>query len=275
MTVPLGYRFAATYAGVRKTPEDDLALMVSDRPAAAAAVFTTNLVKAAPLIVSAQYLARSKGTARAIVANAGNANCAAPDGVHVARATARAAARLLRVKEHEVLVASTGVIGVPLDKKLIVDALPRLAADLTPANFAAAARAIMTTDTVPKTASAEVGVKAGVVRIAGMAKGAGMIHPRLATMLAFLFTDAALTPSELRPMLVAAVEASFNRISVDGDTSTNDTVYLLANGASGARPARAGLNKVQVTLTDVAQQLATAIVRDGEGARKLDRKSVV
>ena len=269
MTLPREYRFAATYAGIRKTAQDDLALMVSDRTAAAAAVFTRNLVKAAPLLVSAQYLAQTRGYCRAIVANAGNANCATTNGVRVARATARAAAVALGIREREVLLASTGVIGVPLDETLILEALPRLAASLAPESFEASSRAILTTDTGPKTAMAAVRLKSGTVRIAGMAKGAGMIHPRLATMLSFIFTDAQLLPSELKPMLAAAVETSFNRISVDGDTSTNDTVYLLANGASGVRPVGSDRRKVQGALAEVAEQLAVAIARDGEGARKL------
>lgn len=271
MTLPLGYRFASTYAGIRKTAQDDLALMVSDHPAAAAAVFTRNLVKAAPLVVSAGHLARTKGWCRAIVANAGNANCATPDGLRVARSTARASAAALQIREPEVLLASTGVIGVPLDEDLILKALPALAAALAPENFQAASRAIMTTDTVPKTAWAEVRLKAGLVRVAGMAKGAGMIHPRMATMLCFLFTDARLTPPELKPMLAGAVEQTFHRVSVDGDTSTNDTVYLLANGAAGVRPAGGEKKKLQAALTEVAEQLAVAIARDGEGARKLVR----
>ena len=269
MTPPFGFCFAAIHAGIRKTAEDDLALMFSERPAAAAAVFTSNRVKAAPVTVSASYLAQSKGVARAIVANAGNANCATPNGVRAARATARAAAAALGVRENEVLLASTGVIGVPLDEQPIVDALPKLVVLLAPESFNAAARAILTTDTVPKTASAEVRLRAGAVRIAGMAKGAGMIHPRMGTMLSFLFTDADLRPAELKPMLVAAVERSFNRISVDGDTSTNDTVYLLANGASGVRPTSKERGLVEEGLFVVAEQLAVAVVRDGEGARKL------
>jgi glutamate N-acetyltransferase/amino-acid N-acetyltransferase len=267
--MPLGYRFAAAYAGIRKTAEDDLALMISDRRAAAAAVFTTNLVKAAPLILSRRHLEESRGWCRAIVANAGNANCATPGGMQAARATARAAAGALGVQEAEVLLASTGVIGAPLDARLIVNALPALAGALAPEHFDAASRAILTTDTAPKTASATLRCKSGEVRLAGMAKGAGMIHPRMATMLGFIFTDADLRPAELKPLLAEAVEASFNRISVDGDTSTNDTVYVLANGASNVRPAGAERQRFQEALTELARQLAAAIVRDGEGARKL------
>jgi len=267
--LPLGYRFAATYAGIRKTALDDLALMVSDRLASAAAVFTSNRVKAAPLLISGRHLEISKGRSRAIVANAGNANCATPTGMAVARATAKACAAELGIRAHEVLLASTGVIGVPLDGSLIVNALPRLAACLAPSNFEAVSRAIMTTDTVPKTAYTEIQLKGGVVRIAGMVKGSGMIHPRMATMLGFLFTDADFKPAELSAILRSAVERSFNRISVDGDTSTNDTVYLLANGASGVRPAPAERGRIQAALAEVAEKLAVAIVRDGEGARKL------
>ncbi len=269
MNLPLGYRFAATYAGIRKKQDDDLALMLSDRPAAAAAVFTRNLVKAAPLVVSAKHLARTRGWCRAILANAGNANCATPDGVTVARATARSAAEFLKLRETDILLASTGVIGVPLDPELIEEALPRLVAGLAPDNFAAASRAILTTDTETKTATTQVQLKGGLVRIAGMAKGAGMIHPRMATMLAFLFTDAELSPADLKPMLGRSVETSFHRISVDGDTSTNDTVYLLANGASGVRPAPSEKGRLEAALNAVTEQLAVAIARDGEGGRKL------
>ena len=269
MRLPLGFRFASTYAGIRKTPQDDLALMVSDQPAAAAALFTSNRVKAAPLLVSAESLARSRGWCRAIVANAGNANCATAGGLRVARETARAAAAALGVPPSEVLLASTGVIGVPLEGKLILEALAPLAAALSPENFDAVSRAILTTDTAPKTAGAALEFKPGAITIAGMAKGAGMIHPRLATMLAFLFTDAQAPPGELKKMLAAAVETSFNRLSVDGDTSTNDTVYLLANGASGVSLPPSGRKRFQAALEGVAAQLARAIAQDGEGASKL------
>ncbi len=269
MTLPTGFRFASAYAGIRKAVKDDVALIVSDTPAATAAAFTRNRVKAAPLVLSARHLAASKGWCRAIVVNAGNANCATPGGLEAARRTAQAAAAALGALEREVLVSSTGVIGVPLPVEKLEAALPELAAALAPENFDAASQAILTTDTVPKTASAEVRLKGGVVRIAGMAKGAGMIHPGMATMLAFLFTDARLKPAELRPMLKRSVEESFNRISVDGDTSTNDTVHLLANGASGVRPQAKEKKKVQEAVTGVMIELAKAIARDGEGARKL------
>jgi glutamate N-acetyltransferase/amino-acid N-acetyltransferase len=265
MTLPQGYRFAAAYAGIRKAAKEDVALMVSDRPAAAAAVFTRNRVKAAPLVLSAKHLAASQGWCRAIVVNAGNANCATPDGLETATRTARAAAEALGVKTREVLVSSTGVIGVSLPVEKLVGAIPRLVTALAPENFDAASRAILTTDTVPKTAWAET----SGMRVAGMCKGAGMIHVGMATMLGFVFTDARLTPAEARAMLRAGVEESFNRVSVDGDMSTNDTVYLLANGASGVRPAPKEKDKLAAALGEVMTELAQAVARDGEGARKL------
>ncbi len=265
MTIPQGYRFAAAYAGIRKVVRDDVALMVSDRPAATAAVFTRNLVKAAPLVLSARHLVENKAWSRAIVVNAGNANCATPDGPQVAVRTARAVAAALGVRAREVGVSSTGVIGVSLPVEKLVAVIPGLVAALAAENFDAASRAIMTTDTVPKTAAAEVKCKGGTVRIAGMCKGSGMIHPGMATMLAYAFTDAKLGPPEVRAMLRAAVEESFGRISVDGDMSTNDTVYLMANGASGIQEK----GKVAAAVREVMIELAKAIARDGEGARKL------
>jgi glutamate N-acetyltransferase/amino-acid N-acetyltransferase len=268
-TVPGGYRFASAYAGIRKKKTDDLALIVSDRPASAAAVFTTNAVRAAPVTVTAGHLKSSGGVCRAIVANAGNANCATPTMHKVARATARAAAKLLGARKEEILLASTGVIGEPLDEKRITQSLPVLQDRLSADNFAAAARAIMTTDTFVKTAYASVETRDGIVHLAGMAKGAGMIHPRMATMLSFLFTDAEIAPRPLHKMLRRAVESSFNRISVDGDTSTNDTVYLLANGASEVRLRKKDHEAFEKALGDLTRQLAVSIVRDGEGSRRL------
>ena len=266
---PLGYRFAATYAGIRKDPDDDLALMVSDVPATAAGVFTQNQVRAAPVTVSIEHLEKSGNVCRAIVANAGNANCATPTMNKVARATARAAAKLLSVPRQHILLASTGVIGEPLDEDLILEALPELHQNLAPEGFEACAAAIMTTDTYPKTAAAEVKTRNGAVRVAGMAKGAGMIQPNMATMLSFIFTDAAFEARTLSCMLRAAVERSFNRISVDGDTSTNDTVLLLANGASGIQPKGPDRARVQDALNRVAEELAVGIVGDGEGSKKV------
>ncbi|MBI1353534.1 MAG: bifunctional glutamate N-acetyltransferase/amino-acid acetyltransferase ArgJ [Acidobacteria bacterium] len=267
--LPRGFRFAACYAGIRKKPKADLTLMVSETPAAAAGVFTRNLVRAAPVDRSARHLKKSGGLARAIVCNAGNANCATPDMDAVAKRTADAASSLLKSPKEQILLASTGVIGEPLEVGKIVENLPRLQMALAPENFRAAAEAIMTTDTVPKMAFASVETAEGTIRIAGMTKGSGMIQPNMATMLAFVFTDADLKPSALQKMLGEAVEPTFNSISVDSDTSTNDTVFLLANGASGVRPKKGDRAAFQKALTSVCEQLAVAIVRDGEGASKL------
>jgi len=269
LNLPVGYRYAATYAGIRAARKDDLALIVSALPANAAAVFTQNRVQAAPVVLARQNVRASKGKVGAILVNAGNANCATRTGERVAAATCRAAAKLLRLKPTEILPASTGVIGVELDPKLIVDALPQLTGSLTEDGFERVSQAIMTTDKVPKTASAELTLRRGTIRIAGMTKGSGMIHPRMATTLGFVLTDAAIPAAALRRMLVESNEQSYSRVSVDGDTSTNDTLALLANGASGVRPDLKELPLVQEAVTGVLQSLARQIVRDGEGAKKL------
>lgn len=269
MKLPLGYLYSATYAGIRQVKKDDLALIVSGLPAAAAAVFTQNRTQAAPVELCRRHLRVSHGVAGAILVNAGNANCATRTGHAVALATCKAAARLLRLPVSQVLPASTGVIGVELEPHKIIDALPRLAAGLNPGRFEDAARAIMTTDLVPKTAFAETALRRGVVRVAGMTKGSGMIHPQMATTLGFVLTDAVLPAVELRAMLKRTVERSYNRLSVDGDTSTNDTLVLMANGASGARPDKKELARVEEAVAEVMESLARAIARDGEGARKL------
>lgn len=269
MEIPLGYRFAATYAGIRKSRKDDLALIVSDRPAAAAAVFTQNRVQAAPVRLSRMHLALSGGQVAAVLVNAGNANCATRTGDRVARETCRATARALGVAPAHVLPASTGVIGVELEPALITRALPACVAALGPEHFARVAEAIMTTDTRPKTAAAQVKTPGGVIRIAGMTKGAGMIQPLMATTLAFVLTDAALRPGALRAILRRTVETSYNRLSVDGDTSTNDTMLLLANGAAGVTPTGKTLARYEGAVSEVMQDLARQIARDGEGATKL------
>ena len=269
MNLPLGYAYAATYAGIRAVEKDDLALIVSGLPANAAAVFTQNRVQAAPVRLSRKHLAASRGLVGAILVNAGNANCATRTGDAVALASCKALAKLLRLPVHHVLPASTGVIGVELDPKKIVDAVARLARDLGTERFGDVARAIMTTDLVPKEAFAEVKLRRGTVRIAGMTKGSGMIQPRMATTLGFVMTDAGIPVSRLKTILKRGVERSFNRVSVDGDTSTNDTLLLLANGASGVRPDPKELAKVEEAITQVLVSLAKAIARDGEGAKKL------
>ena len=268
MNLPLGYAYAATYAGIRQVEKDDLALIVAGLPANAAAVFTQNRVQAAPVRLSRRHLRLSKGLAGAILINAGNANCATRTGDAVALATAKAAARLLKLPVTQVLPSSTGVIGVELDAGKIIDALPRLVAGLSVDAFESVARAIMTTDLVPKTAFAEAKLRRGTVRVAGMTKGSGMIHPQMATTLAYVLTDANIPLAALRGMLQRGVESSYNRLSVDGDTSTNDTLVLMANGASGVRLDPKEMPRVEEAITGVMQQLAQAIARDGEGARR-------
>ena len=269
MKLPSGYRYAATYAGIRKDKKDDLGLIVSDTPASAAAVFTQNRVQAAPVRIARFHLAQSRGLVSAVLINAGNANCATRTGDRVALACCDAIGKQLRMPAEQVFPASTGVIGVELETRLIVNALPALIRGLAPNRFQDVARAMLTTDLVMKTAQQQVRLKKGVVHIAGMTKGSGMIQPNMATTLGFVMTDAAIPPATLASMLTAAVAGSYNRISVDGDTSTNDTMLLLANGASGIQPVEKERAKIQEALSDVMENLARQIVRDGEGARKL------
>jgi len=262
MNMPKGFRYAARYAGIRKVAKDDLALIVSDTPAACAAVFTRNRVVAAPVVLSRTNLRVSRGRMRAILINAGNANCATRTGEAVAQRSVQAVAGALGIRPIEVLLSSTGVIGVELDASKIVDTMPVLAASLSAANFQEVAHAIMTTDTVAKVAFGEL----RGIQIVGCTKGSGMIQPNMATTLGFVMTDARLSPAELRPILKRAIASTYNRISVDGDTSTNDTVAVLANGASGVKPS---LKAFEGALTSVLAALAEQIARDGEGARKL------
>ena len=266
MNLPLGFRYSSTFAGIRKVMKDDLALIVSDTRATAAAVFTQNRVVAGPVEVARENVRAARGGMRGILVNAGNANCATKTSERVAIETSRAAAKAIGAKGEEVLPASTGVIGVELDARLIIDALPTLVGGLSADRFDDAARAIMTTDLVMKTASAWVKSGDKGVRIAGMTKGSGMIHPRMATTLAFVMSDAVIAPDALRTALKRSCERTFNRISVDGDTSTNDTLAVLANGASGVRPR---VTAFQDALTEVLESLARQIVKDGEGAKKL------
>jgi glutamate N-acetyltransferase/amino-acid N-acetyltransferase len=263
--LPLGYRYSALYAGIRKVAKPDLALIVSDTPATAAAVFTTNRVQAAPVRLSRKNLEASGGLMRAVLINAGNANCATRTGEKVALSTTRALAKALRCPAAHIAPASTGVIGVELDATKILKALPKLVSGLRPGAFAAAADAMLTTDTVRKTASAEI----DGIRIAGMTKGSGMIHPNMATTLAFVMTDASLPVATLRMMLKRAVERSYNRLSVDGDMSTNDMLLVMANGVSGRKVTAANREAFEETLSKVCESLARQIAADGEGAKKL------
>jgi glutamate N-acetyltransferase / amino-acid N-acetyltransferase len=278
--LPRGFRFGAAKAGLKQSGRTDFAIIVADAPASAAAVFTANRVTAAPLIIDKENLHATGGRVRVVAINAGNANCAAGQaGLDAARATCSAAAQTFGCKPEEVFPSSTGVIGVPLPAEKLVAALPELAASLGSEidHFQQVAQAILTTDTVEKTAFVrfEVAVP-GVdgpgqtrqeIRIAAVCKGSGMIHPQLiphATMLVYIMTDALVEPAALNQYLVEAIEVSFNRISVDGDTSTNDTVLLLASGASGARVS-AGNNEFADALRHVCTSLAHQIVADGEG----------
>ena len=274
--VPRGFRFGATKAGLKTSGRTDFALIAADVPASAAAAFTSNRVIAAPLIVDKENLAASGAKVRIVAINAGNANCAAgKPGLDAARATCSAAADIFGCNPLHVFPSSTGVIGVPLPVEKLVAVMPALAASLGPEadRFHEVAEAILTTDTVEKTAFARVevapagGGPAGEVLIAALGKGSGMIHPQLvphATMLVYVLTDAAIEPGVLQTYLNSAIEVSFNRISVDGDTSTNDTVLLLASGASGLEIGP-GNQAFQAALTQVCTSLARQVVADGEG----------
>ena len=269
--LPLGFRYSSVYAGIRKVQKDDLALIVSDSPANAAAVFTQNLVVAAPVEISRRNLKTSRGKVKAILINAGNANCATRTGTRVAESSVKAVAKLAACPPTQVQPSSTGVIGVELDGSKLITALPALFAGLAVSRFEDVARAIMTTDLVMKTAYETVHLKQGSIRIAGMTKGSGMIQPNMATTLGYVMCDAAIASLDLKRILARATALSYNRLTVDGDTSTNDTVVLLANGASRVKPNAAELKLVAEAITRVMQSLAAQIARDGEGASKLVR----
>jgi glutamate N-acetyltransferase / amino-acid N-acetyltransferase len=275
LTLPRGFRFAGAACGLKKRGALDLGLLTSDVCASAAAVFTTNRLVAAPLTVSREHLRASRGRMRAVVVNSKNANCATgAAGLRVAQKTAEAVARLAGCAPREVFVNSTGVIGVPLPVEKILRALPDLVQSQRPstAAFSRFARAIMTTDLRPKWASTSFRAGGKTVRMAGCAKGSGMIHPKMATMLAFVVTDAAVAPPALQRALSEVVGRTFNVVSVDGDTSTNDTVLLLANGASDCAAIRPGTKAYRAflaALETVCRSLALQIVADGEGAQRV------
>ncbi|MBU6422961.1 MAG: bifunctional glutamate N-acetyltransferase/amino-acid acetyltransferase ArgJ [Chloroflexota bacterium] len=268
VTFARGFTAGATAAGVKHGDAGrlDVALLVAERPCVAAAAFTRNQVIAAPCVVTRRHVAR--GPLRAVVVNSGNANaCTGEQGEHDALAMAAAAAQAVGARTEEVAVASTGVIGIPLPLDRIVRSLPRIRP--TVEGWDPFSRAIMTTDTRPKVAEREVWLRGAPVRIGGIAKGAGMIHPDMATLLAFVTTDARLDTAGAQRALRSAVDASFNAISVDGDTSTNDTALLLASGASGIAVDGDAWEPFVDALTDVCGELARAIVADGEGATKV------
>ncbi|HEV2689295.1 MAG TPA: bifunctional glutamate N-acetyltransferase/amino-acid acetyltransferase ArgJ [Bryobacteraceae bacterium] len=273
--LPRGFTFSAVAAGIKASRRSDLALIESSPSANAAALFTRNLVVAAPLEVGRESLASSAGRVRAVVVNSGNANCATGRAGRLAcDRVCRHAAQLLSVPKDEIFPSSTGIIGVRLPAETIVAKLPDLIAARASTERAvlAFAQAIMTTDTRPKIAAQRFRVGAREVTIFGVAKGAGMIHPQLATMLVYLLTDAAATPRQLRQCLVDACDPTLNSMSVDGDTSTNDTVLLLANGQSGVRVSEASAgNKFSQALGIVCESLAEQIVSDGEGVRHVIR----
>jgi len=274
LATPLGFRGAAIAAGIKKKRDAlDLAMIFCDSPqTTAAGVFTTNRVAAAPVLLSQQNLIDSRGRCRAIVANSGNANaCTGRGGMNLATETTRVTAELLGVEPSQVLVASTGVIGVQLDPQIILRQLPILKEKLSKENAAGVPHAIMTTDTIPKICVVRSDVHGKTVHIAGVAKGAGMIHPHMATMLSFITTDVSMGERMLHNLLIAAAADSFNRVTVDGDTSTNDTVVALASGLSEAIviPGNDSRKWFLEGLSLVCQTLARMMARDGEGATKL------
>ena len=263
-----GFRFAGVSAGIKKTGALDLGLVLADGPVSAAAVLTRNLVRAAPVEIARERLTKSRGRLSAILVNSGNANaCTGAAGRAEALRACAAVARAIGVEPRSIVPASTGVIGAILPGEKIEAAAAALASALRDDGAADFARAIMTTDQWRKVAVATFQIGKRRATVLGIAKGAGMIHPDMATTLAFVLTDAAASPAELRTMLRRATDATFNTISVDGDTSTNDTIVLAASGKSGAHDGK----KLERAVTDVLAALAESIVRDGEGARHVVR----
>jgi glutamate N-acetyltransferase/amino-acid N-acetyltransferase len=270
VTAPAAFRAAGVSCGVKASGALDLALVAADQPATAAGLFTTNKVQAAPVLVSKEHLKRSRGRAMGVVINSGCANaCTGEAGLEAARRMAAEAARALVCATERVLVASTGVIGVLLDIDKVVRGIAEAKTRLRREAHLDAARAIMTTDREPKSRAVEVETDRGTFRVGGMAKGAGMIEPHLATMLAVLTTDAKVPAPVLRRALVDAAADTFNAITIDGDMSTNDTLVALASGASGVEVDDELAPALTEGLRAVSRALALAIVRGGEGATKL------
>jgi glutamate N-acetyltransferase / amino-acid N-acetyltransferase len=272
--LPKGFRFSALTAGIKASGKPDLALISAEPAATAAAMFTKNLVVAAPVQVGRAALASSSWRVRAVIVNSGNANCAtgAP-GVRACKAVCAETAKLLKAKAGQIIPSSTGIIGVPLPIEKITSHLKALVAgaEASVEHLRAFADAILTTDKRPKLAS--VPLQSGKGAITGIAKGSGMIHPQLATMLVYLLTDVSATPAELQKVLGSACDDSFNVISVDGDTSTNDTVLLLGSGASGV-PLRRVRKEFESALLTVCRSLAEQIVADGEGVQHIIRLQI-
>ncbi|MBX3334386.1 MAG: bifunctional glutamate N-acetyltransferase/amino-acid acetyltransferase ArgJ [Nitrospira sp.] len=271
ITAPLGFQAAGVHCGIKKSKLLDLALCVSEVSGPIAGVFTKNCVAAAPVLLDRRHLRSHRG--RAIIVNSGNANaCTGKQGVRDAKAMATAVARQLGVPVEHVFVGSTGVIGRSLPVERIIRAVPTMISGLSVQGGDHAAQAILTTDLRPKTIAVQAEIGGCLVTIGGMAKGSGMIHPNMATMLAYLTTDAAIAPAALQRALKSATNRSFNCITVDGDTSTNDTVLCLANGLAKNRTIRQGTHSYGVferLLTEAAEALALMICRDGEGVTKV------
>jgi glutamate N-acetyltransferase/amino-acid N-acetyltransferase len=264
-----GFKFAGVVSGLKKNGRKDLALIYSETIANVAGVFTRNQVKAAPVIVDMQRIV--SGTCQAVIANSGNANCCTGEkGIQDAILTTRWTAQELELSEEQVLVASTGVIGEPLPIDKIQKALPALVKALDPGRVFDFAEAIMTTDTVPKVVSRQGNLEGKTFTVTGVAKGSGMIRPDMATLLCFVMTDIVAEPQALKEMLSASTNRTLNRITVDGDTSTNDTALLIANGLSGTELNKPAARKqFQLILDEVMMTLAKQLVKDGEGATKL------
>ncbi len=266
-----GFTASGIHCGIRKNrTKKDLALIYSATPASAAAVYTTNLVKGAPLTVTKAHLAN--GQAQAVICNSGNANTCNADGIEIAEAMSDAIAQELGIAADDIVVASTGVIGQPLNLDPIRAGIPALVAGLSADGDDAAAEGIMTTDTVKKSVAVEFTVGGKVCRIGGIAKGSGMIHPNMATMLVFITTDVAIAPDMLQKALSGDIADTFNMVSVDGDTSTNDMVTVLANGMAGNAPITADgedFATFMKALNTVTVGLCRMIAGDGEGATKL------
>ena len=270
ITAPNAFRASGIACGIKANGRRDLAIVAAPQPVAAAAIFTTNQAKAAPIVVSQEHLAWSEGLAQVIVTNSGCANaCTGPQGMADAREMAVLAANRMSCAPSQALVASTGVIGVNLRMDALRRGIPQAIEALSPAGGDDAAEAIMTTDPFPKSYAVEVTTRAGRFRVGGMAKGSGMIEPRMATMLGYLTTDADVSPAMLRRALEEASRYTFNAITVDGESSTNDCVFAMASGASGVAIDEEHYQALFEGFRAVALELALGIVRGGEGATKL------
>ena len=273
---PKGFLFSACTAGIKASGNPDLALALAPDGASAAAIFTRNQIVAAPVTVGREHLRRAQGLMRALIVNAGNANCATgKQGLKAASSVCIGVAKQIQVSPHRVFPSSTGIIGVQLPLEKIHAAIPTLVSATAsgPDAFDQFANAILTTDTHKKVASQSITFNQTQVTLAGVAKGAGMIHPNMATMLVYLFTDLAANPRELQTCLKEAADQSFNNISIDGDTSTNDTALLLASGKSGVQ-FKSVRNEFQAAFTKVCRSLAAQIVADGEGVQHVVRLNI-